>query len=143
MDDFDKLLDLVEVDVRPWGGYERLAHNVTCTVKIVRVDPGHRLSLQQHGHRHEFWTILDVPLVVELDGVKREYQPGDKVWVPQGTVHRIGNPGTVPGRFLEIAFGDFDEGDIVRLEDDYQRGTTPPTTNPDRHYAAPARRLDE
>ena len=26
-----------------------------------------------------------------------------------------------PGRLLEIAFGDFDESDIVRLHDDYAR----------------------
>ena len=36
-------------------------------------------------------------------------------------LHRLGNSGQVAGRILEVAFGTFDEDDIVRLEDDYQR----------------------
>jgi hypothetical protein len=41
--------------------------------------------------------------------------------VPGGALHRIANKSDRPGRLLEIAFGDFDEADIVRLEDDYTR----------------------
>ena len=47
--------------------------------------------------------------------------PGDRVLVPAGAVHRLGNSGTEPLRVLEIAFGHFDEDDIERLEDDYAR----------------------
>lgn len=111
----------VESEQRPWGGFERLAHNVACTVKIITVNPGSRLSLQRHEHRSEFWTVLDGPLVVETDGERRTVGTGGKVWLPCGTVHRVTNEGTETGRFLEIAYGDFDENDIERLEDDYSR----------------------
>jgi mannose-6-phosphate isomerase-like protein (cupin superfamily) len=126
---------------RPWGGFEQLAHNVTCTVKIIRVDPGHRLSLQRHSHRGEFWTVLDEPMTIEVDEHTWVAQPGEKVWVPQGSTHRMSNRGERPTRILEIAFGDFDEADIERLEDDYARQMVPPT-NPDRHYAAPPGHVD-
>ena len=33
----------------------------------------------------------------------------------------MGNSAEVPGRVLEVGYGEFDEADIVRLEDDYQR----------------------
>jgi mannose-1-phosphate guanylyltransferase/mannose-6-phosphate isomerase len=43
------------------------------------------------------------------------------VWVPCGATHRLGNIGSEPGRVLEMAFGEFDEDDIERLDDDYAR----------------------
>ncbi|RJK94836.1 phosphomannose isomerase type II C-terminal cupin domain [Vallicoccus soli] len=109
------------VDHRPWGSFERLCHGEEVTVKIIAVDPGHRLSLQRHRLRDEYWTVLDVPLLVEVDGALTRCEPGDKVWIPRGSTHRVSNPGEVRGRFLEIAYGTFDEDDIERLADDYAR----------------------
>jgi mannose-1-phosphate guanylyltransferase/mannose-6-phosphate isomerase len=113
--------DDIVVDERPWGRFEVLAHNKVSTVKIITVAPGQRLSLQRHTHRDELWTILDVELLVEVDGDRRLARPGDKVWIPRGGVHRIANPGQLAGRFVEVAFGNFDEDDIERLDDDYDR----------------------
>ena len=92
-----------------------------CTVKIITVQPGHRLSLQTHGHRDEMWQVLDVPIDVQVDDESWVAQVGERVWVPQGARHRMGNSGTDAGRLLEIAFGNFDECDIERLQDDYAR----------------------
>ena len=47
---------------RPWGDFRQFVSNETVTVKIITVTPGHRLSLQKHGHRGELWQILDVPM---------------------------------------------------------------------------------
>lgn len=106
---------------RPWGQFQQFIENERVTVKIITMQPGHRLSLQKHGHRGEFWQVLDVPIDVSVDGRAWTANPGDQVWVPCGAEHRLGNSGTQPGRLLEIAFGDFDESDIERLEDDYTR----------------------
>ncbi|WP_426565260.1 phosphomannose isomerase type II C-terminal cupin domain [Angustibacter sp. McL0619] len=106
---------------RPWGQFQQLVSNVPVTVKVITVEPGHRLSLQRHGHRGEFWQVLDVPIDIWLDDEQWVAKPGDQVWVPCGSTHRIGNSGDTAGRLLEIAFGDFDESDIERLEDDYTR----------------------
>ncbi len=108
-------------EVRPWGQFEQFVANTPVTVKIITVSPGHRLSLQAHDRRGEFWQVLDVPLDVHVDGRDWSAQPGEQIWIPQGAVHRMGNSGTRPGRILEIALGVFDEDDIHRLEDDYAR----------------------
>jgi mannose-6-phosphate isomerase len=106
---------------RPWGQFEQFVSNATVTVKIITVQPGHRLSLQTHEHRGEMWQILDVPIEVTVGERTWTAEPGETVWVPQNAVHRMGNKGDDPGRVLEVAFGEFDESDIVRLEDDYTR----------------------
>ena len=115
------VLDAVFVSERPWGQFQQFVQNECVTVKIITVEPGHRLSLQRHGRRSEMWHILDAPIDIEIEGKRWTAQPGDQVWAPTGALHRMGNSGTVSGRILEIAFGDFDEADIERLEDDYTR----------------------
>ena len=111
----------VIVDERPWGTFEQYCTNERCTVKTITVQPGHRLSLQRHEHRDELWDVLDVPVTVEVDGRAWKAQPGEKVWIPRGSLHRLSNAGTCIARVLEIAFGTFDECDIQRLSDDYSR----------------------
>ena len=44
---------------------------------------------------------------------------GDTVSIPQGVLHRLES--TEGADILEVAKGTFDEGDIVRVEDDYSR----------------------
>jgi len=116
-----EILDAIEVSERPWGRFESFVQNRAVTVKIITLDPGHRLSLQRHNHRAEMWRALDEPVTAEVDGALRTLQAGETVLVPLGAVHRLGNTGDAPARILEIAFGDFDEDDIERLEDDYRR----------------------
>jgi mannose-6-phosphate isomerase len=106
---------------RPWGAFQQFATNEPVTVKIITVEPGHRLSLQRHEHRGELWQILDVPIHVEVDGRAWSAEVGEQIWVPRGAVHRMANHGERAGRLLEIAFGHFDEDDIERLQDDYSR----------------------
>lgn len=111
----------VFVAERPWGSFQQFVANTPVTVKIITVDPGHRLSLQRHSHRGEFWQVLDVPIEVTVDGETTTVPPGGQVWVAQGSEHRMANTGSRAGRLLEIAYGDFDEADIERLHDDYAR----------------------
>lgn len=111
----------VLVAERPWGGFLQLCANEPCTVKIITVQPGHRLSLQRHQNRDEMWQPLDVPMTVQVDDRTWTLGVGERVVVPAGSLHRLGNDTDRPGRVLELAFGDFDEADIERLEDDYAR----------------------
>ncbi len=106
---------------KPWGRFEQYAHNVLCTVKIITVDPGGILSSQYHHHRDELWVVLDPGAKVEL-GEKVLYPDvEEKLFIPRETVHRLSCEGERPVRILEISFGQFDEDDIVRLEDAYGR----------------------
>ena len=113
--------DAVRTTDRPWGHFQQFVANQSVTVKTITVQPGHRLSLQRHDRRGEMWQILDGPMDVVVGDQAWRAQPEELIWVPQGSAHRIGNPGEHPARVLEIAFGSFEEEDIERLEDDYQR----------------------
>lgn len=118
--DRNPTVDIFSVE-RPWGQFQQFVSNEQVTVKIITVQPGHRLSLQRHEHRGEMWQILDVPIDITVDDRTWLAQPGENVWVPCGATHRMGNSGDQPGRLLEVAFGHFDESDIERLQDDYAR----------------------
>jgi len=109
------------VEKRPWGLFTQYTHNQRTTVKIIEVAPGGKLSIQKHQRRDELWVILSPYLCTSIDGAGLVRQVGDEVWVPRGTVHSIENRGSETGKFLEIAFGEFDEKDIERLQDIYGR----------------------
>ncbi len=110
----------VKVD-KPWGRFEQYAHNVPCTVKIITVEPGGTLSSQYHHRRDELWVVLDPGAKVELGDKILYPEPEEKLFIPRGTVHRLYCEGERPTRILEVSFGEFDEGDIVRIEDVYGR----------------------
>ena len=116
----DRTQDVFVVE-RPWGRFQQFATNEPVTVKTITVEPGHRLSLQTHDHRAEMWHVIEGTADVQIDDEAWAAGPGDMVWVPPGARHRLGNSGTALVRILELAFGDFDEGDITRLDDDYAR----------------------
>jgi mannose-6-phosphate isomerase-like protein (cupin superfamily) len=105
---------------RPWGSFERFTLNEPSTVKIITVNAGEAFSLQKHKGRDEWWKILGGDGKVTIGGTKKELQTGEEYFVPRGTEHRI-EAGTSLVFFLEISFGDFDEGDITRLDDRYGR----------------------
>jgi mannose-6-phosphate isomerase len=110
----------IKVD-KPWGGFEQYTHNLPSTVKIITVAPGGTLSRQYHHHRDELWVVLDSGAHVELDDEVLSPPPGEKLYIPRGTIHRLSCEGDEAVRILEISFGEFDEEDIVRLEDVYGR----------------------
>jgi len=110
----------IKVD-KPWGRFEQYTHNLPCTVKIITVAPGGTLSRQYHHHRDELWVVLDPGAKVELGDEVLSPIPGEKLYIPRETVHRLSCVGEQPVRILEVSFGEFDEGDIVRLEDVYGR----------------------
>jgi mannose-1-phosphate guanylyltransferase/mannose-1-phosphate guanylyltransferase/mannose-6-phosphate isomerase len=109
-----------ERDVRPWGEFERFTLNEKTTVKIITVKPGEAFSLQSHKRRGEFWRIISGGGTITLDKEQRSIRAGDNFFSPIGHEHRMeGGPEGL--QFLEIAFGEFDEADITRLEDKYER----------------------
>jgi mannose-6-phosphate isomerase-like protein (cupin superfamily) len=109
-----------EKEERPWGSFERFTLNEQTTVKIVSVKEGEAISLQTHAHRDEFWRIIDGSGTVHIAGQDHTAKPGDTFFGRRGEEHRVeGGEGGLT--FLEIAFGEFNEGDITRLEDRYGR----------------------
>jgi len=106
---------------RPWGYFKQYAHNAACTVSLMMVYPGQRLSLQSHVGRAELWTVLDDGAIVQVGDNIKTYQAGDEIWIPAGERHRLSCENDSPVRVLEVAFGDWQQEDITRYEDDYER----------------------
>jgi mannose-6-phosphate isomerase-like protein (cupin superfamily) len=114
------LLPHAQKDIRPWGNFERFTLNELSTVKIITVNPNQSLSLQRHEGREEYWRILSGSGYATVDNERKEVHAGDDVYIPKHGLHRIeSNNETLI--FLEIAFGNFDETDIERLDDKYGR----------------------
>lgn len=105
---------------RPWGSFEKFNENEQCTVKLLHIKPRSRLSLQYHNNRKEFWKIVKGSATVEVQDKKLALQEGQNIVIPHGAKHRIETSNS-ECTVLEISYGSFDENDIVRIEDDYDR----------------------
>ena len=106
---------------RPWGSFKQFANNSDCTVSLMTVLPGQRLSLQSHSGRAELWIVIDAGVVVQVGEQERTCQAGDEIWIPANEKHRLSCVGEKPVRVLEVAFGNWQQDDIARYADDYQR----------------------
>jgi mannose-6-phosphate isomerase len=113
-------------EIRPWGRFEKFHENKSCTVKLIYVNANSRLSLQYHKKRSEFWKVIKGTAVVEIDKKTIVLREGETITIPRQAKHRVLALES-DCIILEIAYGRFDENDIVRLEDDYQRVTMPKT----------------
>ena len=113
----------IEKSRRPWGYFETFIKNQSCTVKLLYVQPSQYLSLQYHKNRDEFWKVRSGPVLVEINGFSKTLMAGETCEIPRGSTHRLSCPNGFNsyGVVLEIATGDFDENDEVRLEDIYGR----------------------
>jgi|SRR5918911_1573238 mannose-6-phosphate isomerase-like protein (cupin superfamily) len=112
-------------DKRPWGHFERFTLNEVSTVKLIHVNAGKRLSLQYHTKRSEFWKVISGKVKVTLDESSTVLSQGETITIPTRSAHRI--EAINDSIILEISIGEFDEEDIIRLQDDYNRATEPST----------------
>jgi len=116
-----------EADERPWGGYEVIEEGDGYKVKILRVKPGARLSLQRHARRGEHWVVVRGTADVVCGEQQLSLKEGEHIHIPPETNHRLGNSTSQPLALIEVQLGDYlGEDDIVRLEDDYKRDEAKP-----------------
>lgn len=106
---------------RPWGSFKQFANNENCTVSLMTVKPGQRLSLQSHTGRAELWIVLDDGAIVQVGEDVKKYKAGNEIWIPVNGKHRLSCEGDKPVRVLEVAFGNWQQDDITRYSDDYKR----------------------
>jgi mannose-6-phosphate isomerase len=110
----------IKNESRPWGEFRQFSKNETTTVKLISVQAEKSLSLQYHNLRSEFWRVISGnPTIIVGDKIISA-TPGDEFFIPAKTQHRIRTTDNAV-QILEISFGQFDEEDIVRLEDEYGR----------------------
>ena len=105
---------------RPWGSFTCFTNNELSTVKLLYVNQGEQLSLQYHSKREEFWKVIEGSPEIVIGGEVHNANKGDEFFIPINIEHRIGaSKDNVV--ILEISKGEFDEEDIVRVEDKYGR----------------------
>lgn len=105
---------------RPWGEFVQFTKNTPTTVKIITVKSNEATSLQQHKMRDEFWYVISGNGTITIGIEKIQTKINGEYFIPRETNHRIETSG-MPLVLLEISMGEFDEDDILRLEDRYNR----------------------
>ena len=105
---------------KPWGQFDQFTHNETTTVKILSINKGGSLSLQNHVYRSEFWRIISGhPLVTVGDNTSLA-NPGNEFIIEKLQQHQL-EAQNDDVKVLEIAYGNFEEDDIIRIKDKYGR----------------------
>jgi mannose-6-phosphate isomerase-like protein (cupin superfamily) len=117
--------ELVE---KPWGHELILERNEDFVIKRILLLAGHRSSLQRHDRKREWVAVEDgtIELTTGAEPAALEtvvLRAGDVYRVPPGTIHRV--LAVADATILEVATPGDD--DIVRLDDDYGRGTSSPS----------------
>ena len=109
---------------RPWGDFYGWDAGSQWKIKTIYIKPGKRLSLQYHHHRQEHWMLVEGDATATIhagDGTPQviEMKIGAPIFVDREAVHRLESK--KGGIVVEVALGNFDEQDIVRVEDDHGR----------------------
>lgn len=115
---------------RPWGKYDGIDNGERFQVKRITVNPGESTSLQMHYHRAEHWIIVSG--IAEITCAEKVFlcTENQSAFIPQGSSHRISNPGKLPMEMIEVQTGSYlGEDDIVRFDDQYGRSDKKETMN--------------
>ncbi|MCA1407719.1 mannose-1-phosphate guanylyltransferase/mannose-6-phosphate isomerase [Ensifer sp. IC3342] len=107
---------------RPWGGYTSVLNGDRFQVKRLFVTPGKKLSLQKHHHRSEHWICVKGTAEVTIGSDVKIVRENESVYIPQGEVHRLANPGKIMLEMIEVQTGSYlGEDDIIRIVDEFGR----------------------
>jgi quercetin dioxygenase-like cupin family protein len=107
---------------KPWGHEIRWALNEKYIGKILRIEPGQKLSRQYHSQKDETIYVLEGRLVLELgagdDIIKLILHEGATRRILPGQIHRFG-ASSGGCTLIEVSSPEID--DVIRLEDMYGR----------------------
>jgi mannose-1-phosphate guanylyltransferase len=107
---------------RPWGGYTSILNGDRFQVKRLFVRPGKKLSLQKHHHRSEHWICVKGTAEVTIGDEVKVVRENESVYIPQGELHRLANPGKIMLEMIEVQTGSYlGEDDIIRIVDEFGR----------------------
>ncbi|CAN7316606.1 mannose-1-phosphate guanylyltransferase/mannose-6-phosphate isomerase [Pararhizobium sp. LjRoot238] len=107
---------------RPWGDVSSVLSGERFEVKRLHVRPGRKISLQKHHHRSEHWIVVRGTAEITINGETRLLHENESVYIPQGVVHRLTNPGKIPLELIEVQTGSYlQDDDTVRLDDEFGR----------------------
>lgn len=103
---------------KPWGQEEILETNDQYTVKRLKMNNGHKCSMQYHEFKKETIYVIKGILFIYLDGVTKTYYPNDHITILPRQIHRM-EAKENDVIYLESSTSQLN--DVIRLEDDYNR----------------------
>ncbi|MFB2551240.1 mannose-1-phosphate guanylyltransferase/mannose-6-phosphate isomerase [Ensifer soli] len=116
------LTEVHPTSYRPWGSVASISEGERFAVKRLMLMPGKKISLQRHHHRAEHWVVVRGTAEVSVGEETRLLQENESVYIPQGVVHRLGNPGKIALEIIEVQTGSYlADDDIVRIADEFGR----------------------
>ncbi len=105
---------------KPWGEFRDFAESKgKWHLKTLAIAKGHRLSLQKHAKRSEFWIVAEGKIKIQKDEESRVLTPRKTVFIKKQEIHRI--EALTDAVVIEVSFGKYEEDDIKRIADDYDR----------------------
>jgi mannose-1-phosphate guanylyltransferase len=115
--------DTVDTKIeRPWGFFQILLETSTTKLKLIKVMPKQKLSLQKHKFRSERWHVIKGRAKVVRDNEKFTLELGDTIEIEKSQTHSLENVEDNPLEIVEIQTGEYlGEDDIIRLDDIYGR----------------------
>jgi len=88
--------------------------------EVLRGDPATAPLLK--GAEDEGRLLGDEELAVLREKLRSfELSPGEFIYVPKGFIHTLINPSEGVAMVLEVAIGYFEEEDVIRIYDEFQR----------------------
>ncbi len=109
----DEIAEPVKYAEKSWGSYRVMdVEEGSMTVKVTLL-PGHSMNYHAHERRNEQWTVISGEGVATVDGKETEIRPGDTVYLPVGSKHKVTARTTLV--MIEIQFGeDIDVADKIK-----------------------------
>ena len=107
---------------RPWGSYKTIEKGAGFLTKLIKVNPGQKLSVQYHHHRSEHWIVVAGTASVTKGENSFVLQKNQSISIEPLEIHSLGNNGHEDLLLIEVQIGsETSEDDIVRIEDRYGR----------------------
>ena len=107
---------------RPWGEYQSIYSEKGFLIKILRIYPKNKISLQYHNKRSEHWIVVEGIATVIKGKKKFKLKQNQSTYISKGEIHRLSNETNKNLTLVEVQTGSYlEEDDIVRLEDVYGR----------------------
>ncbi len=85
----ERIAEDIRFAEKSWGTYTVIdAHDSSLTIKIL-LNAGNKMKYHSHERRDEVWTIVSGNGRIILDGVEKEFKPGDVVSIKAGQKHTL------------------------------------------------------
>jgi mannose-6-phosphate isomerase-like protein (cupin superfamily) len=85
-----------------WGTLTRLVERSGYALCERLIDPGAVVELEAEATQGAVWTVVEGALRLEAGGEASIHAPGVSVGATAGVPHRLGNPGSVSLRLVEL-----------------------------------------